>query len=463
MSLAPVTSSTHLSSASPGTNRGNVLLHGRRLRILQTLWVILVISDLVVLIISLPAFYTVLHSTCTTYIASCESDQLNPQSLAALQQAGISIHVYALYVMFWDMLTTLSFLLIGALIIWRRPNTWMGLFVSFFLLNFGSIGVSVEHLNALNTMPVNSLYILLSIIGMPLMILAYLCMAFFFFTFPDGRLVPRWSWSLVSLWLVNFVFWGVPADSPFNINNWPLLLGACWLSIVFGGSLATQIYRYRRVASPVQRQQIKWLIYGFTPVILLPVCLGFVVLLFPGLNGPDSLLHIGLEPLFRFYYLPIPFCIGIALLRYRLWDIDRIINRTLVYGLLTGILAGLYLGLVLGLQFLFDRVAGPAAANSPLILVGSTLIIAALFQPLRLRIQRIIDRRFYRSKYDARRTIASFSTTLRGEVELAQLSEQLVAVVEETMQPAHVSLWLNKPQQSRSAFYKEKESAAGVS
>jgi len=459
MSLAPITSPTRLTSASTRATRGDVPLRGLRLRLIQALWIILVLCDLSVLIISLPAFYGVLHNVCTTYIASCESDQLNPQALAALQQVGISIHAYALYVMFWDMLATLSFLLIGAIIIWRRPNTWMGLFVSFFLLNFGSIGVSAEHLNALHAAPMNSLYALLGNIGLPLTVLAYLCMAFFFFTFPDSRFVPRWSWALVSLWLINFVFWGAPAESSLNINNWPLLLGAWWLFIVFGGSLATQVYRYRRVASPVQRQQIKWLIYGFTPVILLPVCLGFVVLLFPGLNGSDSLLHIGLEPLFRFYYLPIPFCIGIALLRYHLWDIDRIINRTLVYGLLTSILALLYLGLVLGLQFLFERVAGPTTANSPIILVGSTLVIAALFRPLRHRIQTVIDRRFYRSKYDARRTIANFSATLRSEVELAQLSEQLVTVVEETMQPAHVSLWLNKPQQSRSAFYKDKDSA----
>lgn len=195
MSLAPVTSSAHTTSASTGANGGDIALRGRRLRILQALWVILVLCDLSVLIISLPAVYTVLHSVCTTYIASCESDQLNLQAVAALQHVGISIHAYTLYVLFWDVLATVSFLLIGAIIIWRRPNTWMGLFVSFFLLNFGSIGVSGEHLNALHTAPVNSLYVLLGNIGLPLTILAYLCMAFFFFTFPDGRLVPRWSVS----------------------------------------------------------------------------------------------------------------------------------------------------------------------------------------------------------------------------------------------------------------------------
>jgi hypothetical protein len=149
-----------------------------------------------------------------------------------------------------------------------------------------------------------------------------------------------------------------------------------------------------------------------------------------------------------FFYLavvPIPVSAGIAILRYRLYDIDIIINRTLVYGSLTAILAALYFGLVLGLQFLFDRVIGPAAASSPLILVGSTLVIAALFNPLRRNIQQVIDHRFYRRKYDARRIVASFSATLREEVELAQLSEQLLTVVQETMQPAHVSMWLRQP------------------
>jgi hypothetical protein len=407
---------------------------------LQALWVILVLCDLLVLVVSLPVFYRVLHTICTRPIANCESDQLAPQGVAALQHVGISIHAYALYVFSWDMLTTLAFLLIGAVIIWRRANTWMGLFVSFFLLNFGSLGLSIEHFNALQSVPSDSVPVLLAtIVGLPLSVLAYLCMAFFFFTFPDGRLVPRWSWALVSLWIVNFVFWTVPANSPFNINNWPLLLSALWLFVVFGGSLATQVYRYRRVASPVQRQQIKWLIYGFVPVLLLPVCLGLVVTLFPALNSPGSLLGIAAEPLFRFYYLPIPFCVGIALLRYRLWDIDVLINRTLVYGLLTAILLITYLVLVLAGQYLLSNLLGQ---SNGVVLVGSTLIVAALFQPLRHRLQLLVDQRFYRRKYDAQKTLAAFSTTLRGEVDMEQLGKQLLTVVQETMQPAHLSLWI---------------------
>ena len=333
MSPHALTSSTDLTTASIATNKGEVQLRGVRLCLLQGLWVILVLCDLFVLAVSLPVFYHALHTVCTGPIASCESDQLNLQALVGLQHAGLSLHAYALYVFSWDMLTTLAFLLVGIVIIWRRSNTFMGLFVSFFLINFGSLGLSVEHVNALQTVPPDTVPILVAtILGRPLSILAYLCLGFFFFIFPDGRLVPRWAWALISLWIVNFVFWVAPAASPFNINNWPLLLGSVWLFIVFGGSLATQVYRYYRVASPLQRQQIKWLIYGFVPVIMIPVVTGLIVTLFPALNRPGSLLVIALEPLFRFYYLPIPFCIGIALLRYRLWDIDVLINRTLVYG-----------------------------------------------------------------------------------------------------------------------------------
>jgi hypothetical protein len=127
------------------------------------------------------------------------------------------------------------------------------------------------------------------------------------------------------------------------------------------------------------------------------------------------------------------------------YDIDLIINRTLVYSTLTATLAAVYFGLVIGLQSLLHVITGQVS-QSPLAIVVSTLAIYVLFQPLRHRIQRIIDRRFYRSKYDAARVIANFSATLRGEIDLNQLSEHLIAVVQETMQPAHVSLWLRAPE-----------------
>jgi hypothetical protein len=148
---------------------------------------------------------------------------------------------------------------------------------------------------------------------------------------------------------------------------------------------------------------------------------------------------------FHVAVLLIPLSIGFSILRYRLYDIDVLINRTLVYGSLTALLALLYFGLIVALQSLFQ---GLFKQNNAVAIVVSTLFIFALFQPLRRRIQAIIDRRFYRRKYDAAKTLEAFSATLRNEVDLSQLREHLVAVVEETMQPTFVSLWLRPTQQN---------------
>src|SRR5258706_10603101 len=149
---------------------------------------------------------------------------------------------------------------------------------------------------------------------------------------------------------------------------------------------------------------------------------------------------------FDLLLLLFPLSIGFAVLRYRLWDVDLLIKRTLVYGILSVSLVLIYIGLIVGLQFPLQGVIGRGNA---LVIVASTLAIAALFQPLRHRIQVVIDRRFYRRKYDAVRTLEAFSAILRQEVDLDQLREELMAVVQETMQPSQVSLWLRPTAQDR--------------
>jgi hypothetical protein len=209
-------------------------------------------------------------------------------------------------------------------------------------------------------------------------------------------------------------------------------------------ALIAQIYRYRYVSSPTQRQQTKWVVLGVCLAAVMVIVLEVPNLIFPlpGQTGSFYRLFVS-GPAALFAVLLISLSLGLAILRYRLYDIDIIINKALVYGLLTTLLAAVYAGLIIGLGSLVGLVS--RQSGQTLVIVVSTLTIAALLQPLRRRIQQIIDQRFYRRKHDAARTLEAFSATLRNEVDLATLSEHLVAVVQETMQPAHVSLWVRPP------------------
>jgi hypothetical protein len=207
-------------------------------------------------------------------------------------------------------------------------------------------------------------------------------------------------------------------------------------------AVASVIVRYRR-AEGVQRQQIKWFAYGAGMMVLvIAVTLVASDALTPA--GQDSSNSVIANVGFSLAFVMLPLGAGIGVLRYRLYDIDVLINRTLVYGSLTAILAAVYFAVVIAFQALAQALTGQRSLPPPVI-VASTLLIAALFQPFRALLQRFIDRRFYRRRYDASKTLADFGQTLRGEVDLSRLNEHLLSTVEETMQPAHVSLWLREP------------------
>ena len=254
--------------------------------------------------------------------------------------------------------------------------------------------------------------------------------------FPDGKLPHRGWWAVVltavcgtALLSYRNLLWGTRLGPPGGVVKELGTLGEAILLVSFVASLIPVIVRLQS-AEARERQQFKWFAYGTA------VFLGALFLM-------DAALQIG-GPWARFVVIvtglsAIPVAVGIAILRYRLYDIDVIINRTLVYGALTGILALVYLGGVVVLQALFRYLTGQ---GSQLAIVASTLAIAALFGPLRRRIQAFIDRRFYRRKYDAAKTLEAFSAKLRDETDLDALRADLVGVVGETMQPAHVSLWL---------------------
>jgi hypothetical protein len=284
--------------------------------------------------------------------------------------------------------------------------------------------------------------------------------AFMALLFPDGKLPsPRWR---AIVWLNgvmavagSFTAAFLPGPSPFieaidnpfgveGLRDVKNLVDGVLEALSYGvlgvAGLVAFYVRFRRGLG-AERQQIKWLAYAGT------VLLTGTILLYA---GPESLSgswfrQVGYA-LQVIGLVGLPVAIGIAIFKYRLFEIDLLINRTVVYGLLTAMLALVYFGSIVVLQRIFIGLTGE---QSTLAVVASTLVIAALFNPLRRRIQGFIDQRFYRRKYDARKTLEAFSAKLRNDSDLDALSEDLVGVVRETMQPAHVSLWLRPDKASK--------------
>jgi hypothetical protein len=352
-------------------------------------------------------------------------------------------------------LYTIAFGVVGALILSRLARNRIGWLLMAIALSIAVIGTlqgyyaqPVNNAAELTTMRI--LVIWLSGWGWWLLIGPLLLILL---VFPTGHLLsPRWRWvvGMIGLLFVIFVVFAtvssewqdpttgktlpnplglnvMPADLTFETIQGPVLIAL--VSTVALCVLAVLI-RYRR-SGIVEREQLKWFLFASAIFIAVYTYAGIFYI---GVDSPGWLTII-----FDLIIIFIPVSIGIAILRYRLFDIDIIIRRTVTYSILTALLALIYFGGVVLLQQLTRSITGE---SSDVAIVVSTLVIAALFFPLRRRVQSAIDRRFYRRKYDAAKTLAAFGVTVRDEVELDKLTSELLNVVSETMQPASVSLWL---------------------
>jgi hypothetical protein len=402
-------------------------LSGGWLVFARGVWVVLVVFALSISILSIPADFAYLHTSCKAPLP-CDTVQLTTADIRELRALGVSVDFYAAGIVILHLLFVCAYCAVGAVLFWRKSNDRMALLASFALVTFPIVfnGDLLEQLLPDWRLPIRCAETF-GAIGFFLL----------FYLFPDGHFVPRWTRWLMAVvipyWLANLF---APVVWTTSLLKLVLFCG------LLGSLFAVQTYRYRRVSTPPQRQQTKWVVFGLSVALL-----DFIGLIW--LHGVFSLFSSGLIAelllglVYYSLYLLIPVSLGFAILRYRLWDIDLLINRTLVYSTLTVLLALLYGGLVIALQSLLRGIFNQ---TNEVAIVVSTLAIAALFQPVRHHIQKGIDRRFYRRKYDAARTLAAFNATLRHQVDLSQLSEQLVAVVQETMQPVHVSLWLRRPE-----------------
>ena len=400
---------------------------------LRVLWIVYTALVLVILVKGLPYRFDEFRTVCG-YGAECNYLQLEQVEVGYLQDYGWTLEAYARYQTGAEVFFAASSVLFALFIFLRKPADRFGWLVAFAFVGFGaSMGVEADRALVLAEPSWRGLHNLAQAA-------AYTTLVLFLYLFPNGSFAHRWARPvlpvLAALAISIAFFVDIQSSTPAA-----RMLFVPFVLIVAGG-VASQYYRYRYVSTPTERQQTKWMVVGFVSILIGIV--GWVIPLEVLVIGPSEarlLYFIGLMAAWVLLWSFVMTLLAIAILKYRLWDIDVLINRALVYGLLTATSAAAYFGGVIVLQGIFRGVTGQ---ESGLEVVVSTLVVAGLFVPLRRRVQGLIDRRFYRSRYDAERTLSAFGETARDEVNLERLSGALVGAVSDTMQPTHTSLWLRE-------------------
>ncbi len=412
---APSQSGMHVASSSTSDMR----LHGSLLTLVRGVCMALVLTELVIAILSLVV-------TGTSELTVCpltESCAITPATAQTLHQLGIAPSTYVIGNVALALLEALVFLSVGGVIFWHKSSDPICLAAS---LVFVTIGLWPFFTNspyppAVAFANVSALYVI-PLIG------------YFLVTFPDGRFVPRWSWLLVVLWLVQVIVFEIPG--PFNILSWPPPLPVIQLLLTYGGTIGIQIYRYVRVFDASQRQQTKWLVFGLAGLIALNFLVGFIGSLVPGLGAPDSPYQQVSAVLTTLAFLIVPLTTGMAILRSRLWDIDLIIQRTLVYGLLTACVIGLYVLIVGYIGALFQT------PNNSLISLIATALVAIIFQPLRGLLQRAANRLLYGERDAPYRMLARLDQQLALALPAEEVLPTLVKTIATALKLPYVAIAL---------------------
>ena len=399
------------------------------------------IAALGLFVVGLPTYVRLAYAICDSP-AVCSSVQLTSVDVRALSTAGLSVPGFITLSLIVNLGASLIWFAIAGFLFWRRSDLPIVLLVAVQLVTQGATST---------VQPLIDLHTRWEVFAAALLALNFILLFYVFALFPNGRFVPRWVRWLGLLWIAVELTTLVPGPLEQLSNSFVAFL--CMMICI----ISAQAYRYWRVSDPIERLQTKWVVLAIAATTGTEIALVLPTLLVPSLSQQTSLYQLFAGLSSPLYVLFGPIALAVALSRYRLYDIDVIIRRTLVYSSLTAILAALYFAVVLGAQVVGQRLVGQSQ-TPPWLIVLTTLLIATLFMPLRRRIQRTIDRRFYRSRYDAARTVEAFAATLRTDLDLSELGQRLVSVVEETMQPEHVSLWMRSAS-SRSAGRAERQSA----
>jgi len=366
----------------------------------------------------------------------------SPGGRVGLGTLGISNDAYPYIVIGIEVAVVAAVALAAIVIVIGKWDDWLTLFVSSAALGYG-IYVTPT-LDAFTLATPGVLYVgnFLQAVG--------LCFALiFFYLLPDGRFIPSWTRYLTIYWVAVSLAWGLWPSAPFSLAD-PFTTPLVWFVIVMVTGwftcLAAQTIRYRTESTPIQQRQTRWIIgssfFGVTFYIVLYLLLRYTFPTF-GSSTTDSVFRLVGVPVFLLVIIPVPVAIAFAAVRYQLFDVHVIIRRTLIYGPLTAALATIYFLLVVLLQTVFYEAQ---EETSSVVVALSTLLIASLFRPMRARAQVVIDKRFYRARYDAGRVVERFGASLREDVNIDAITSELLEVVGDTMQPTHISLWLRPPQ-----------------
>ncbi|MBN1668924.1 MAG: AAA family ATPase [Anaerolineales bacterium] len=437
-----------LHSATPSVPTPATSEQSSRLTLIRVLWTVL-------------AAATILLYASAVPFAFKQYSQVVPSLDITLWQRGLSINIYATYLIALQGITITIFSLTALVIFWSKPDNRITVLISLGLLTFSAIAFPT--LEALTTAH--------PFWHVPVMVikgLGLISVLLIFYLFPDGRFYPHWTRPLALIWLAWVIAYNLlPASLGIDVENWPVVLQFVWrflrmdgqrlvtiysdlrlfslgaiLSFWIGSGVVAQIVRYKHKSDDTHRQQTKWVVLGLSAAaigyLLVTVLFGPTQDLSPETTG-QVIVTLSANTLLCVAYLLVPITMAISILRFRLWDVDFLINQTLVYGALTALVGLFYVGDVILIQALFRAFTG---RTSDLAIVLSTLLIATLFQPLRKRLQGFIDRLFFREKIDFRQAFTDFALEIRTIIDLPELLNVLIQRVTRLMHSRHGAVYL---------------------
>jgi signal transduction histidine kinase len=398
-------------------------LRGRWLLLARVCWAAVVLTTVGLFVVALPVRYDQMVSLSNL------PEAIDPSVLRTnLAEEGLSTGFYAAYRLATETGFAAVCVTLGIIIFWRRSEERMALFVALLLVLLGTTFWStIQALTAVHPAGGTAFRIFDSLSNASLFI--------FFYLFPDGRFVPRWTrWLAAAMILLVALSFFFP-DSPLNPDNYPVPIFLLFLLGLLLTGVFAQVYRYRRVSGPVERQQAKWVVFGFAAALC-----GFLAVLFFGevlfSVEPGTISELIGMTAITLSMLLIPLSIGVAILRYRLFDIDVVINRTLVYGALTAIVVGLYV-LVVGYLGALFRTGGNLAIS-----LVATGIVAVLFAPLKERLQRGVNRLMYGERDDPYAVLSRLGRRLEGTLAPEAVLPAIVEDVARALRLGHVAIWL---------------------